>query len=79
MIRNFWFDEFFEWLSNKNVCILLPLWWENYPFVTGVKDGEKILLMQNNSSATEENTKGDMISNENSHYYDKQDTDFNGE
>ena len=72
-------DEFFEWLSNKNVCILLPLWWENYPFVTGVKDGEKILLMQNNSSATEENTKGDMISNENSHYYDKQDTDFNGE
>jgi hypothetical protein len=52
-------DELFEWLSNQNVCTLLPLWWEGYPFVSGVKDGEKILLMNNNANATEENTRED--------------------
>ena len=54
-------DEFFEWFSNKNVCTLLPLWWENYPFVSGVKDGEKILIMKSNSTATGENTRSDAI------------------
>ena len=54
-------DEFFEWFSNKNVCTLLPLWWENYPFVSGVKDGEKILIMPSNSTATGENTRSDAI------------------
>lgn len=48
-----------EWLSNKNVCVLLPLWWDGYPFVAGVKGGEKILLMDNNNTATDENTRGD--------------------
>ena len=52
-------DEFFEWFSNKNVCTLLPLWWENYPFVSGVKDGEKILIMPSNSTATPENRRED--------------------
>ena len=54
-------DEFFEWFSNKNVCTLLPLWWENYPFVSGVKDGEKILIMPSNSTATPENRREDAI------------------
>lgn len=52
-------DAVFEWFSNKNVCVLLPLWWENYPFVSGVKDGEKILLMPSNSTATPENRRED--------------------
>ena len=45
-------DAVFEWLSNKNVCCLLPMWWEGYPFVAGVKDGTKILLCDSNSTAT---------------------------
>jgi cell wall-associated NlpC family hydrolase len=52
-------SEFFEWLSNQNVCVLLPLWWEGYPFVAGTKDGEKILLMDSNSNSTDENTRED--------------------
>lgn len=52
-------DAVFEWFSNKNVCVLLPLWWENYPFVSGVKDGEKILLIPSNSTATPENRRED--------------------
>ena len=54
-------DKFFEWFSNKNVCVLLPLYWENYPFVSGVKDGEKILLMPSNSTGTKENKREDAI------------------
>ena len=54
-------DSIFEWFSNKNVCVLLPLWWENYPFVSGVKDGEKILLIQSNSTATPENKRQDAV------------------
>lgn len=45
-----------EWFENKNVCVLLPMWWEGQPFVSGVKDGEKILLIKNTANATEENT-----------------------
>ena len=52
-------SEVFEWLSNKNVCTLLPLWWEGYPFVSGTKDGEKILLVDNNANATNDNTRED--------------------
>ncbi len=48
-----------EWLSNKNVCVLIPLWWEGYPFVAGVKGGEKILLVDSNATATGENTRAD--------------------
>jgi beta-N-acetylglucosaminidase len=61
MVVDILLDEVFEWLSNKNVCTLLPMWWEGYPFVAGVKDGEKILLMNNNSTATKENTQDDGI------------------
>lgn len=45
-------DQLFEYLENRNVCVLLPLWWEGYPFVAGVKDGTKILLVDSNSTAT---------------------------
>ena len=53
--------EIFEWLSNRNVCTLLPLWWENYPFVAGVKDGEKILLTSSNAVGTDENDQSDGV------------------
>jgi len=49
-------DEIVSWLENRNVCVLLPLWWEGKPFIAGVKDGEKILLIGDENSGTEENT-----------------------
>ena len=55
-------SSFFEWLSNRNVVCLLPLWWESYPFVSNVKDGENILLMPNNATSTDENNREDSIS-----------------
>ena len=48
-------NEFFTWLELKNVCVLLPLWWNGYPFVSGVKDGENILLVRNQTQPTDEN------------------------
>ena len=59
-------DGLLEWISNKNTVVLLPLWWEGRPFVSGVKGGEKILLMDSQSTATEENTKEDGTINQNS-------------
>lgn len=50
---------FLDYISNKNVVVLLPMYWENYPYVSGVKDGEKILLMGNNATATNQNDKSD--------------------
>lgn len=47
-----------DYISNKNVVTLFPLLWENYPFVSGVKDGERILAIDSNSNATNDNTKG---------------------
>lgn len=47
-------DAFFEWLENKNVVCLLPMWWEDYPFVYNTKDGKKILLIDSNADATDE-------------------------
>lgn len=49
-------QEIFEWLQNKNVCVLLPLWWKGYPFVSGVNNGENILLIRD--MPTKENTGG---------------------
>lgn len=46
--------DFLEWLENRNVVCLLPMWWEDYPFVYNTKDGKKILLMDSNSNATDE-------------------------
>lgn len=45
------------WIEYQNMVCLLPLWWENYPFVSGVKDGQKILLMDSNANASEETKK----------------------
>lgn len=54
-------DEVFEWLDNKNVCVLLPLWWENYPFVCNAKNGENILLCKANSTTEENKQSEDRI------------------
>jgi hypothetical protein len=48
-----------SWVENRNVCVLLPLWWEGKPFISGVKDGEKILLIGDENSGSEENTGAD--------------------
>ncbi len=45
-----------SWVENRNVCVLLPLWWEGKPFISGVKDGEKILLIGDENSGSDENT-----------------------
>lgn len=45
-----------KWLKNRNTVTLLPLWWEGEAFVSGVKDGENILLIPNESTGSEENT-----------------------
>jgi hypothetical protein len=50
-------DEVFEWFDNRNVCVLLPLWWNGYPFVSGVKGGENILLIR--QTPTGDNTGGE--------------------
>jgi len=50
----------FEWLDNRNVIVLLPMWWENSAFVSGVHSGEKILLM-GDYLLTDENDQGDAI------------------
>jgi cell wall-associated NlpC family hydrolase len=47
-------SEIFEWLENRNVCVLLPLWWEDYPFVCNTKDGENILLLKVNDMTDEQ-------------------------
>ena len=49
------------WLENRNVCTLLPLWWEGKPFIAGVKDGEKILLIGDENSGSGENTGEDGV------------------
>ena len=46
----------FDYLKNRNVVVLLPMWWEADPFISGVKDGEKILLIGDENSGAEENT-----------------------
>lgn len=48
----------FDWIEHQNMVCLMPLWWESYPFVSGVKDGENILLMDSNATATDENQRG---------------------
>lgn len=61
--------EFVEWVTNRNVCCLLPLWWENTTFVSGVSGGTKILLCDSANTPTteqeESKTKngGDIIEN----------------
>lgn len=60
ILASLWFvvdmliDDLFEWFDNKNVVALLPMWWEGYPFVAGVKDGTKILLCDSNSTSTDD-------------------------
>ena len=55
----------FDYLKNRNVVVLLPMWWEADPFISGVKDGEKILLIPAEGNGTSENTGEDG--------YDKED------
>ena len=38
-------DMAIEYFENKNTVIILPLWWENYPFACRIKDGKNILLI----------------------------------
>ena len=47
---------FIDWMKNRNTVMLLPLWWENQPFVSGVKDGERILMIPSTANGSEENT-----------------------
>lgn len=60
ILASLWFvvdmliGDLFEWFDNKNVVALLPMWWEGYPFVAGVKDGTKILLCDSNSTSTDD-------------------------
>jgi hypothetical protein len=49
-------DALISWLENINVVTLLPLWWEGKPFISGIKDGEKILLIKDENSGSDENT-----------------------
>lgn len=60
-----------SWLEHRNMVCLLPLWWENYPFVCNVKDGEKILLIDSNATATNEQqgwTSGEENDTENTRF-----------
>lgn len=54
-------NSLIEWLSNRNVCVLIPLWWEGKPYICSIKDGEKILLFKDTANATDENTGEDGI------------------
>ena len=56
MALNLLFDGIERWLMNRNTVILLPMWWEGEPFISGIKDGEKILLIPAEGDGTEENT-----------------------
>lgn len=47
-------NSLIEYLDNKNVIVLLPLWWEGYPMASLIKDGEHILLIPSNSTATDD-------------------------
>ena len=46
--------ELFDWLENRNVCVLLPLWWEGTVFISGVKNGKKILLCRDDVTRTDD-------------------------
>ena len=56
IIADILLDSLVTWIENRNTIVLLPLWWEGEPFISSIKDGEKILLIPNSYSATEENT-----------------------
>jgi len=51
-------EDVFDWFDNRNVCVLLPLWWDGYPFVSGTKNGENILLIK--QMPTSQNTGGEQ-------------------
>jgi len=56
IIADILLDSLVTWIENRNTIVLLPLWWEGEPFISSIKDGEKILLIPNSYSATKENT-----------------------
>jgi hypothetical protein len=43
--------EVFLWIENRNVCVLLPLWYESSPFISGVQGQRKLLLYDTNNPA----------------------------
>jgi hypothetical protein len=49
-------DNLFTYLKNRNTVLLLPLWWEGKPFVSGIKGAEKILLIPDENAGSNENT-----------------------
>lgn len=57
-----------DWLANANTCALLPLWWDGYPFVSGVKDGKHILIQDTVSNATQEDKQIGVLPNTNMHW-----------
>lgn len=62
-------NELFMWLENRNVCCLLPLWWEGREYVSGINGGQKILLCNNNDSALYGRESG-MSENQSEHHND---------
>ena len=52
-------NALFEWLENRNVCVLLPLWYEGSPFVSGTTGGKNILLCGNADTATNNGVSGE--------------------
>jgi hypothetical protein len=49
-------DKLFTYLKNRNTVLLLPLWWEGKPFVSGIKGAERILLIPDENAGSNENT-----------------------
>lgn len=47
-------SQIVQYIKNKNCIWLVPLWKDNQPFATNIKNGEKILLFGNDKSNTED-------------------------
>lgn len=63
-------DRVFEWLEQRNMVTLLPLWYYEQPWVAGIKGGKDILIMGSLSNATEEgdNVESSEINDEDQPY-----------
>jgi hypothetical protein len=63
-------DRVFEWLEQRNMVTLLPLWYYEQPWVAGIKGGKDILIMGSLSNATAEgdNVESSEINDEDQPY-----------